>query len=503
LPKGSLTALSFQFYRAFNPSILYYRNTQDLLLTSTHYYNKEAAKVIKEVDEAKMTSKHQTILPTILATILIIAVYAANAQLTNTAKIHNTGQISVNKIWAKSGSAEDIQAAVDAVAAAGGGIVYVPAGNFFFNSERTTYNGRRVGVAIPGGVSVIGAGKDVTILTSLQPTYTHSAMFFCDGSNDRPIRISGITFVGYVAGDIDDGTYPYVGYGVYMWCCKKFRVDHCKFLNFPDAGVGCQVYSEASKGENGVYQFYWNWGLIDHCDFDNPYKDERSGTWYWGYGVNVGGPGGPYAWLYNLSDILGRWDIETNPVRCALYQWNSSEQRYYLVDPYGGKYFRWLVYIEDCNFTRTRHATTSYGSAFYVVRYCTFTEPRPKGYPMSDVHGSLQVGGMGGRGLESYDNVYYAAQGYAYSCAFGMRGGGGVIFNNTIYNCREGVGLSKDQDTTPDFLVNDLWIWGNNFVNVTYPISDPQNLYTEGEDYRLQARPNYVPYPYPHPLALP
>jgi hypothetical protein len=455
-----------------------------------------------------MTSKHQTILPTILATILIIAVYAANAQLTNIAKIHNTGQISVNKIWAKSGSAEDIQAAVDAVTAAGGGIVYVPAGNFSFNSERASTSVSGIGtvyygVWIPGGVSVIGAGKDMTVLISSQPSHK-TVMFFCDGSNDKPIRISGITFVGYVVGDKDDGTYPYVGYGVRMWNCKKYRVDHCKFLNFPESGVGTGCFQSAAKLENGEYQYYWNWGVVDHCDFDNPYK-ANSGTWGFGYGVSVIGGGAgtaPIAWLFNLSDILGKWDIETNPIRCALYQWNATKNAYDLVDPYGGKYFRWLVYIEGCTFKRCRHGIASNGGAFYVARHNYFEYNYPIGWPNVDVHGAQgNQGFFGGRGAEVYGNIINETT-VTGGWGIDFRGGGGVVFNNTIISCSYGISMRYDgENTNVVCWVKDLWIWNNTFIDVSTQIYDPYDLYEEGVHYFLQPRPNYTPYQYPHPLA--
>jgi len=446
-----------------------------------------------------------------LATILIVSVYAINAQLTNTAIIYSTGRISTNKVWAKSGSAEDIQAAVDAVAAAGGGIVYVPAGNFTFDSERASMYVSGIGiiyygVRVPGGVNVIGAGKDVTILQSEEPTNTaRHIMFFCDGSNDKPIRISGITFVGYVVGNKDDGTYPFIHEGVRMWNCKKHRVDHCKFLNFPGSGVSASCYQSASKRENGEDQYYWNWGVIDHCDFDNPYK-ANSGTWQYGYGVSLGGGGrgtAPQAWLYNLSDILGRWDIETNPVRCALYQWNATKNAYDLVDPYGGKYFRWLVYIEDCTFRRCRHGIASNGGVFYVARHNYFEYNYPIGWPNVDVHGAQgNQGFWGGRGAEVYDNIINESE-VAGGWGIDFRGGGGVVFNNTIISCDYGVSMRYEgADTNTVCWVKDLWIWNNTFIDVTTQIYDPYNLYEEGVHYFLQPRPNYTPYPYPHSMTL-
>ncbi|MCW4007345.1 MAG: hypothetical protein NWF09_01450 [Candidatus Bathyarchaeota archaeon] len=447
----------------------------------------------------------QTRFIALLVLILIVAVYIGNAQLISKITIPNIGQISSKEILAKSGSAEDIQAAVDAVAMAGGGTVYIPEGNFAFNVSRTKYNGRNVGVIIPGGVSLLGAGKDKTNIASITYAGEGSAMFYCDGSNERPIRISGITFKGYVYGDKDSDTGTYVGYGIYMYNGKKFRIDHCRFIDFPSAGIKATCYTSPSKLENGEYQYYWNWGVIDHCDFDNPYK-LNSGSWSWGYGVDVHGGGGgttSQAWLYNLSDILGKWDIETNPLRCASYQWNSATQSYNLVNPYGGKYFRWLVYIEDCNFRRCRHGIASNGGVFYVARHNYFEDNYPIGWPNVDVHGAQgNEGFFGGRGAEVYENIINETK-KADGWGIDFRGGGGVVFNNMVISCKYGVSMRYEGENTNTVCwVNDLWIWNNTFIDVITQIVDPYSLYDEEVQYFLRQRPNYAPYPYPHPLAM-
>jgi hypothetical protein len=442
---------------------------------------------------------------TFLVMIIIITAYVVNAQLTSTVKIESVGEISTTKVWARSGSAEDIQAAVDAVAEAGGGIVYIPAGDFTFNASRTVdpWKGRPCGVVIPAGVSVFGAGKDVTNLTSIWYAGQNSAMFFCDGSNCQPIRISGITFKGYVYGDTDGEPYNYVGIGVRMYNCKNFRVDHCRFIDFPDAGVACNVYTHASKWENGEYQYWWNWGVVDHCDFDQSYK-LRSGTWRWGYGVGANGAGRTTnGWLYDISDILGRWDIESNPIRCALYDDSGN-----LIDPYGGKYFRWLVYVEDCTFKRCRHAITSSGCVWYVARHNRFEIRGSGGMAYVDVHGR---GFPSGRGAEVYDNIF---EDNAHGIWF--RGGGGVVFNNTFNGLYLGIWINNDywNSSEPEYLeyVHDLWIWNNTFNNVQIPFDNYQNQATPSEDYftdipgyetdPLPPKPGYTPYFYPHPLTL-
>jgi len=423
---------------------------------------------------------------------MLILPYAVSS-LMSIVIVGSRGQLLTSNVTAESGSPEDVQAAVDLVAAAGVGNVYVPEGDFVFNPNDAP-SGQ--GVQILGGVNVFGAGKNKTILRQTRRVNGNTPMFHVDGSNDLPTRISGFTFIGYVEDEVNG----YLAGGVHMYNCKNFRVDHCEFVEFNHYGVLADIETVAIKLEGGEYQYYWNLGLVDHCDFDLPYKDTIGGIW--GYGVHVVGPGRRDAWLYDLSDIIGQFP-QASP-RCALYQWNSGTGEYDLVDAYGGKFFRWLVYVEDCTFSRLRHAIVANTEGFYVARYNTFGEPRPKGYPIIDIHGAMDIDWWGGRGAEVYNNTIYAAEGYGSSCAIDYRGGGGVIFNNTIIDCYYGVRLSCDElDNNLLCRVKDLWIWNNNFQNVEVPIHDFWGgIYEEEVDYFLWERPGYTPYPYPHPLTL-
>ncbi|MEM3640623.1 MAG: hypothetical protein QXH37_01710 [Candidatus Bathyarchaeia archaeon] len=440
-----------------------------------------------------MNSLYQKTFAIILIIIIITTAYFVNAQLTNTATIHNTGQISTT-IWAKSGSAEDIQAAVDVVAAAGGGIVYVPRGDFSFNGSRTVYNGYSAGVVVPGGVSVIGAGKDKTNLTCTSET--SEVMFYCDGSNNLPIRISGITFKGY--GPSGNNDEEHFQEGILMWNGKNYRIDHCRFLDFMGHAILTSCYKHPDPDE-----YHWNWGLIDHCDIDNPYK-ERPGTWTWAYGIGVDGgcgsssPQKEQTWLYNLSDILGRWDIETNPIRCALYDSDGN-----LLDPYGGKYFRWLVYIEDCTFARCRYAVASNTGGFYVFRHNTvYVSPSYGTFSKAgvDVHeGDTTF--VSGRGLEAYNNTIIGCSDSS-DQAFKLRAGGGVVFNNAMQDLGIAFWLLKAPWATNERnYVKDLWIWNNTYTNVDTNVS-ADSFYQEGTHYHFYEKPDYIPFTYPHPLTL-
>lgn len=287
--------------------------------------------------------------------------------LTGSTIIKNSGKVSATVITAKSGLAKDIQDAVNIVAAAGGGIVYVPNGTFNWYGTETVY--------IPAGVSIIGQGQNVTVLQQVNPA-PFETMFVITGNGNpnKPVRISGITFKGKVIGNDD-----VAGSAIEIENIIDFRVDHCDFIDFPAEGVGVQ-------GNLGCR------GVIDHCNFKALYKDTVDG--YWSYGVVVWSTD-YWDWDDNITHFLGKYeDIPT------LFP---------------------TVYVEDCYFYKTRHAIASNQLGWYVFRYNTVYQEWNSGV---DVHGS-SPNAAGGRGGEVYNNHIIAPIG------IGFRGGSGVIFNNT------------------------------------------------------------------------
>jgi hypothetical protein len=377
------------------------------------------------------------------------------------------GTISGASVTASSGSPADIQTAVNTIYAAGGGTTYVPAGDFTFNPPAVN-NG--YGVSVPIGVNIVGAGINVTILReSSDVSFINSVktyMFYLAWSpyTTKTNRISGISFIGHVDSDSSDKV------AIFIEGRKDFRVDHCSFDDFPSQGIFV-------KGSRGV---------MDHCDFDNhyrlwmaPYNDSAFPEPYarWGYGVIVIGSGGAESWVTDTSTFLGVYDT-----------WGTGHPP---------------VYIENCNFTRCRHALSSNTNGYYVVRYCHFQ----KGfYGQVDTHG----GNPGGRGIESYNNTFdLSDQSYSdgQGAAFQLRGGGGVVFNNTaIFNAsytNKFVWLLLE--TTPPWDIHDLYVWNNTATN-TIVNDDPSGTILN-VDYFLRAPTLaldgfiYTPYTYPHPLA--
>jgi len=172
-----------------------------------------------------------------------------------------------------------IQSAVDACNTAGGGSVVVPAGTYTFNMtdyhKGTWADSQYRGVIVYGGVNIIGAGDNQTILDCPTTAWQSTAggayadvMFYLDGTNGKGIRISGL----YLNGSIDYTDASGTGgensrlIGIAEDAVTDFRVDHCTFINFNNiALLMSRPYVNNMDG---------NRGIVDHCLFDNPYKED-------------------------------------------------------------------------------------------------------------------------------------------------------------------------------------------------------------------------------------
>jgi len=425
----------------------------------------------------------------LLFSVMIVGLFALSptfSSLMNSVVIKSTGKISLLSITAKSGSPADIQTAVNAMAAAGGGTVYIPAGNFTFNitsDGKTGVDNRRTGVSVPGGVNIIGAGNNQTILfvpidawnSTNYGFVVANRMFTLDGSNGKSIRISGIYFQGSVnmSGGPQSDNYPALS-AIAIYGVKDYRVDHNTFIDFDNYAVG--------TSNNYVHK--WNRGVIDHNIIDNPYKDLywnlTGASSLWAYGVIVGG---------NYPN----WPAES----------------YYV-----GQYTNDTAFIEDNSFARCRHAIAeSADGGWFVARYNNFTTMITSFYgSYIDVHG-------GGRGMEIYNNTitnslsdYRSGPGNTGYLGLGTnpRGGAGLVFNNTFINFPNGwaIQLTNDQSNSL-YKLHDYWIWSNTFTNSLSTVHTVPNDFpiTLDVDYFLRA-PNqtldgfsYSPYPYPHPLT--
>ena len=159
------------------------------------------------------------------------------------------------EVRAKSCSREDIQSAATEVKAAGGGVVRIPEGRADHGRER---------VRMPDGVSLIGAGRDKTVLENARIGV--NTRFY--GKLDKPFRISGLHLAGGSSLSIDS--------------CHDFRIDHCTFENTGASAIGI------TRSHSG---------LIDHC------KIKVKGSYY---GIAMTGSWDPKYWPKDVAALLGK-----------------------------------------------------------------------------------------------------------------------------------------------------------------------------------------------------
>jgi hypothetical protein len=426
--------------------------------------------------------------------VLLISVMLAgffsvsSALLESDVIIRNIGRIALPYV-AASGSAVDIQAAVDRVAAAGGGRVIIPAGTWDFG-EGT--------VSVPGGVSLSGdadspTGKGngtIRTVLVLPPSGTSSrTMFTVNGNNNKSVTFSGIYFFGRaVTNNTGDGGIEFVN-------TTDFIVYNCRFELMGYFGIHVGTYTTTDSN-------ILNRGVVYHCSFINNWKleAEQAGTG-WGYGVAVDkNQEISYGYEPDITKILGQYSNLTNRIVDA-------------------------VVVEDCYFWGNRHSIAANRDAHYIFRYNEVHyswnhPPMPYDFEQCDAHGSY--GGLGTRCIEVYNNDFYHESNFGASSTTAWRGGSGVYFNNTIhtgttvnyycavYLCNEQIPPTMNETRTTN-----IWIWGNtgtyaNLVSV-YPSPDGSGWIVQGQDYWLVppwttgqnfTAFSYTPYPYPHPLRL-
>jgi hypothetical protein len=429
------------------------------------------------------------IILTLLAGTLCLS--PAISSLMNSVIIGSSGQISTSTIAAASGSATDIQAAVNWIVGRGGiGNVYIPEGTFNFVEVGESWTGVRV--VIPAGVNLFGApteryanGTVVEWKTVLRLPWDVPGSwlggsgtppqqggpkglkwFQITGSGDpnKPSRVSDIKFVGYRS--VDNTSKMIIG-GISIEKVMDFRVDHCYFEHICGGGV-------TASGVSGR-------GVIDHCFFVNPVGQRGPGDWDTdtiGYGVMAS---------RGMGDL---WEVDVSKVL--------------------GKYTDYTVFIEDCYFEKWRHCVAANSGAHYVIRYSTIKNDF--GYGSLDAHGwgtmsDGVVTQVGTRAVEIYNcNIIDAIQ---YTHGTFIRGGAGVAFNNTV-----GGGTYADfiyfsneaQANVSKCWINDWWVWNNTMLAGCTEIIeyDPYGNIAEGVNYFRYAPHtfDYEPYPYPHPLTL-
>jgi hypothetical protein len=346
------------------------------------------------------------------------------------------------------------------------------------------------GISVSKNINIIGAGIDKTIFVS-NITNANMEALAVKGNNAGSFRISGITFKGKAVANMSRMLYI-------TGNCKNFRIDHCKFAD--------------GYGPQSISVFGLTYGVIDHCEFVNDAMES----------VNVmDGNTGDSAWIKN--------------------------------DPLGtGR----AVYIEDCAFSWTfkmnAMAVASNLDSRYVFRHNSVSHTGESSYPLLDAHGNINItNGRGSYSVEAYENTFYSNSGTYYG--FYLRGGRGVIFNNTITGnvglpfcfteyrswttktayqtqypgrrlyphwdelqdeidfTNSNPTLEADSDycdnvyPAPD-QINNYYVWNNTYNGaiISPTVRDrgtDQAHIKKDRDYFEKTMPGYTPYVYPHPLV--
>lgn len=403
----------------------------------------------------------------------------------------NLTTVSVYSKGAITGYWSDIQNAVDDVEenmTSSLGNVYIPWGTFNFvnvGENWTTWTPR---VIADAGVSIFGAETERYANDSVNEWRTslilpydmqiNNSIWFQFGSEGASVskftRMSDIRLVGYRF--FNDSARPYYE-GIRIQNILGFRVDHCNLQDICGNGIHATGTSNPSQAET----HYMIQGVIDHCRLVNTKGicagyDART----LGYGVYVT-RGSGYQYEYkesNISKILGQ-------------------------------YLNYTVFVEDCYLEKWRHCIVSRHGGHAVFRHSMIQYNY--GYGCIDQHGDECS-----RAIEVYENTLLDAitgGGGSEGEGIWMRGGGGVVFNNSIDNLESGIYdyfLILSNEGGEYGLTHDVWAWNNTvgegIVNYSTSGGNPP---IEDIDYFLR-EPNvgddgftYTPYPYPHPLTFP
>ena len=409
-----------------------------------------------------------------------------------------TSSANAISVTATSGSAAAIQAAVDQIAAAGGGDVHIPEGTWNFYEIGETWQT----VIVPPGVNIFGAPtqrdaddqvvewKTVLVMPYEAPDSSTWFQVLLDDDDYDPARtnrFSDLRMVGWRYFN-QSSTTMYTGIRIYMsdWATyptegiTDFRVDHCDFQDIAGSAIWL-----------GPYYADWNRrtmsGVIDHCRLVNSYGDPGVGgssayeARTLGYGIGM---------RRANSDF---WESDTSQVV--------------------GGYHNYTIVIEDNYFSKWRHCTASNDGIHYVFRNNIIEGDY--GYGSVDAHGSYATDDrpymVGTRATEVYNNVFKDPDNtwWSMSLAVNLRGGSGIIYNNTLEGYDYLVRMFNDwgMPKVPFSRVNETYVWSNDLGGgnlILWPTSD----IVENEHYFLRQPSTaddgweYTPYTYPHPLTL-
>jgi len=449
-------------------------------------------------EDQRKTAKKTYAAITLLAVLIItISTSPVISSLTNSVTIANFGQISPD-IYAASGSAVAIQAAVNQVAALGGGDVHIPAGTFNFVNVGEPWKT----VVIPTGVNIVGApnlrdskGQNMGWSTVLVMPYEapSGSIFFkymMDVSRtDNKFRFTDIKVIGWRYFNQSSTT---LYYGVYVenpvyydnavFGLKDFRIDHNWFQDCTESAI------YMLGGHSGHTSTQSISGVIDHNILSNTYGYVGAyiadNTVRYGIGLGMtqtADASHPFIWEPNVADVFGHYTNMT-------------------------------VFIEDNYFSKWRHSVASNEGIHYVARHNTINQSY--GYGEFDGHGSYATSiapyQVGTRAMEVYSNIFINPDETWWETPIAVlqRGGAALIYNNVLNGYDNYNYIRNDVITyQPKCRTQQTYMWDNTLNGAVLNNQDPANIHLNVE-YFLRA-PNqaqdgftYTPYQYPHPLTL-
>lgn len=359
-----------------------------------------------------------------------------------------------NIVNAAGGSAAHIQAAVDA--AVDGDIVLVPDSGGETN-DQWLFNGQ---VSTAKAIHIKGNGK--TLCKIKRSAGSPGEMFRIDpAASGQSFKFSGITLEGRGPnGDSDKGV-------VLRGKHRAFEIFDCAINHFGRGGISIQGFAGPTPGNaHGV--------IYSNTFLENGLRNSQTGKHTF-YAIEI----------YGDPDTADALALGTDEA----------------------------VYVEDNTFTRNNLDCASNNNARYVFRHNTTTERLEPGGESVDAHGEGSWP-MGSFSFEIYRNTINGGGQPAFM-AIGIRGGQGVVFENTITGVTHAIGSHLESEYYPtaaaqDFQdhIHDFYIWDNtddgSQVGLTLVLTQFQpelpQLVVEDTHYFHNAKPGYVDFTYPHPL---
>ncbi|MBB3222345.1 hypothetical protein [Pseudoduganella umbonata] len=297
-------------------------------------------------------------------------------------------------------------------------------------------------LTVPTGISMQGAGRNLTTIrrTAAVPANTYLIAATCTTS--KPVKFSDMTLVGANLPRSQDR-----GLGL-LYGCVDFVVSNMKFTKFVFAGI--EVRGPVRQR-----------GVIHDSEFIDNYNTTNGSL---GYGIVVFGD--------------GTWP--------ALELGSQN-----------------AVFVEDNYMSGNRHHIAANNGARYVFRYnYAQATQATKDFSQVDAHG-FSSSPRGTRSYEVYYNKFYAniTSGRNLT-AVGIRGGDGVVYNNTYGpNIAYPVLLLLEAATCGTYPVQDQVRKAVIAEAVPNPVmSQCEKSIALNRDYFVQAKAGYKPYFYPHPL---